>query len=90
MRILRYSLWRLLILLAVVGALYLVGMRSWLLGVTAVVVAALVSYLVLPDSRLGAARQLQERDPMRARPTRTGHAAQDADDEDQEIDTGTR
>lgn len=102
MRILTYSLWRLLLLAAVAGVLYLVGLRSWLLGVTAVVVAALVAYLLLPGPRAAAAGQLASHDALRraqedglpeesvrSRRTRRADARSgdvDADAEDLEID----
>lgn len=95
MRLFRYTLLRLAVLAAVVGVLYLLGMRSWLLALASVVIAALVSYLVLPRARLDAAGHLAEHDPLRARTHRraargrdTRSAAQrDADDEDAQIDT---
>ena len=98
MRLLRYSLLRLLILAACAGVLHLAGLRSWLLAIVALVVAALVSYLALPKARLGAARALAEHDPARRRAERPERpksrtrrrAAQDASDEDAEIESQTR
>lgn len=89
MRLLRYSLLRLVILAAVLGALYLAGLRSWLLGLVAVAVAGLIAYLALPGARRSAAQSLADRDPAR-RPgaSRTsGSGARDAADEDAEIET---
>lgn len=92
MRILRYSLLRLAVLAGVVAILYLIGMRSWLLALASVLIAALVSYIALPGSRLRAAQEVAEHVPGRegTRPRRPGRvsarARQDAADEDAEID----
>lgn len=76
MHLLRYTLLRLALLLGSVGALYLLGMRSWLLWGAGILVAALLSYVLLPRQRdkaaLDIARSVERR--------RTG-APQDADAE---------
>lgn len=51
MHLLRYTLLRVALLLASVAVLYLLGMRSWLLWGAAIVVAALLSYVLLPRQR---------------------------------------
>jgi antibiotic biosynthesis monooxygenase (ABM) superfamily enzyme len=83
-----YTLLRLLLFAAALGVGYLVGLRSWLLVLAAVVVAFAVAYLVLPKQKDAAARWLAERAERR----RTGReglsriidedaAAEDWDDE---------
>jgi hypothetical protein len=56
-----YTLWRVLLFVAVLGVGYLAGLRSWLLLVVAAVVALTVSYLALRRPRDAAARWLAER-----------------------------
>ncbi|WP_407319058.1 DUF4229 domain-containing protein [Isoptericola halotolerans] len=56
-----YTLLRLLLFAVALGGGYLVGLRSWLLVLVAVVVAFAVSYLVLPKQKDAAARWLAER-----------------------------
>lgn len=56
-----YSVLRLALIVAVGFVLYLVGMRGWLLGVVAIVVALLVSYLALRRQREAAALYLATR-----------------------------
>jgi hypothetical protein len=56
-----YSVLRLALIVAVGLLLYLVGMRGWLLGVVAVLVALLVSYLALRRQREAAALYLATR-----------------------------
>lgn len=58
MRILLYSLLRVAMVLAAVGVLYALGMRSWLLWLTGLVVAALLSYVMFAGQRDAAAAQL--------------------------------
>lgn len=48
MALIRYSLIRLVLLLAAAAVLYLVGLRGALLWIVAVVVAGLVAFIVLP------------------------------------------
>lgn len=87
MRLLRYTLFRVVIVLAAAGLLYLVGLRSWLLWVAALVVGAMVSFLVLKDERLAAAQVLAEYDPLRRdRPSFSAAAEGDADYEDGLVD----
>jgi hypothetical protein len=82
-RLLVYTLLRVLLVLAAAGLLHLAGMRSWALWTTAVVVGALASYVVLGRQRAAAARQLAEHDPTR-RPRRRRDA--DAAHEDAMLD----
>jgi hypothetical protein len=56
-----YTLWRILLFVAVLGVGYLAGMRGWLLVVVAAVVALAVSYLALRGPRDAAAGWLAER-----------------------------
>lgn len=56
-----YTLWRVLLFVALLGVGYLVGLRSWLLVVVAAVVALAVSYLTLRGPRDAAAAWLAER-----------------------------
>ena len=65
--LLKYALARVVVLLAVAGVLYLAGARSWLLWLGALVLAAMVSYLVLPGVRDDAARVIAHRERDRAR-----------------------
>ncbi|NLI18309.1 MAG: DUF4229 domain-containing protein [Actinomycetales bacterium] len=58
MALVRYSLVRLLLLLAAAVALYLLGLRGALLWVVAVVVAALVAFITLPRAHDRAAADL--------------------------------
>lgn len=58
MALVRYSLVRLLLLLAVAAVLYLAGLRGALLWVLAVVVAALAAFITLPRSHDRAAADL--------------------------------
>ncbi|QDB80307.1 DUF4229 domain-containing protein [Georgenia wutianyii] len=85
MPILRYTLLRLVVLAAVLGVLWLVGMRGWLLLAVAFLVAALVSFLVLPRQANDAAAVIARR-----RGGRTGAMdaaiAQDAAEEDALLD----
>ncbi len=60
MRLVKYSLLRLLLLAAALGLGYLLGLRGWLLAVLATVIAALASYALLAGSRDAAAAQLAE------------------------------
>ncbi|HLV04835.1 DUF4229 domain-containing protein [uncultured Georgenia sp.] len=83
MPIVRYTLLRLAVLAVVLGLLWLVGVRGWLLPLLAVVVAALVSFLVLPKQAGEAAQVLarkRERKPVE------DAIAQDAAEEDALLD----
>lgn len=87
MRLLVYTLLRLLLVLAAAGVLYLLGMRSWLLWVTAVVIGALLSYLVLRPQGRAAAEVIAELSPLREeRPRFSDNAAEDAAYEDALLD----
>jgi len=70
-----YTVWRILLFVAALGAGYLLGLRSWLLVLVAAVVAFAVSYLALARPREAAARWLAEREQRR----KDGSAARDAD-----------
>ncbi len=61
MPIVRYTLLRLAVLAAAFGLLWLVGVRGWLLAVLSVLVAALVSFLLLPKQAGEAAAVLARR-----------------------------
>ncbi len=90
MRLLVYTVLRLLIVLAAAGLLYWVGMRSWVLWITALVVGALVSFLVLGKQRDAAVQVLAERDPARRpRPRFSPTVEADAAYEDAIVDAGT-
>lgn len=58
MRLLVYSVLRLVLLAAALGLGYLLGLRSWLLVLVAAVIAALAAYVLLPGPRDAAAAQL--------------------------------
>jgi hypothetical protein len=55
----RYALLRLLMLIAVGGILYVIGMRGWLLAFTAVLVSGIVSLFLLIKQRNDAAVNLE-------------------------------
>ena len=55
----RYALLRLLMLVAVGGILYVLGMRGWLLAFTAVLVSGIVSLFLLMKQRNDAAVNLE-------------------------------
>ncbi len=61
-----YSALRIVILGALLGILYGVGMRGWLLPLAAILLAFLVSYLTLRGPREAAARYLADRAAARA------------------------
>ncbi len=82
MPILRYTFLRLLVLAAVLGLLWLVGLRGWLLLVVALVVAALVSFLVLPRQANDAAAVIARRGGRRKATSLDQAIAQDAAEED--------
>lgn len=86
-RLLVYTLLRVLLVLAAAGVLSLLGMRSWLLWVTAVVVGALLSYLLLRPQGRAAANVLAEYSPVRAeRPVFSPAVEADAAYEDALVD----
>lgn len=58
MRLLLYSVLRVLLLLGALGLGYLLGLRSWLLVLVAVVIAAALSYLFLRGPRDAAVGEL--------------------------------
>ncbi|OLT54217.1 DUF4229 domain-containing protein [Cellulosimicrobium sp. CUA-896] len=62
-----YSVLRLLLFAVAVGALWLVGLRGWLLVLVAAAVALMLSYLTLRGPRDAASRYLAERAERRAR-----------------------
>lgn len=72
MRLLTYTLWRLLILAVAAGVLYLLGLRSWLLAIAAIAVAAAGSYLFLKAPRDAAAEELAARSQRRSEPAHDG------------------
>lgn len=76
MAILKYALARVVVLLAVAGALHLLGARSWLMWLGAFLIAAMVSYILLPGTRDEAAGVLARQDGHRTR------VDADADEED--------
>ena len=61
MPILRYTLLRLALIAGAFAALWLLGLRGWLVAVLAVVVGALLSYLLLPRQADAAAEVLARR-----------------------------
>ncbi|MFV0425577.1 MAG: DUF4229 domain-containing protein [Beutenbergiaceae bacterium] len=84
MRLLVYTLLRLVIVLASGAVLYLLGLRGALLFAGAVIMGALVSYLGLSGPRLRAAQSLRdvaERSPRPSRPDADSRA-EDADIDD--------
>lgn len=71
MPLLVYTLLRLLLIVLAAGVLYLLGLRDLLLVVVAVVVGALLSYLLLSGPRRRAVQRLQqfaEAEPKQPRP----------------------
>lgn len=71
MPLLVYTLLRVLLVVASGGVLYLLGMRGLLLVVVAVVVGALLSYLLLSGPRKAAVARIQafaESEPKAAKP----------------------
>lgn len=68
MPVLIYSALRVLLLVVVLGALWLIGLRHWLaLAGFAAVIAAALSYLMLPRQREASARYLADRAAARRR-----------------------
>lgn len=86
MRFLTYSLARIIIIFLVAIALYWLGMRSWLLWMSAVIIGALISYIALGTQRDQAARQLREWDPLRDRPDSAPEHSEDTESEDSELE----
>jgi hypothetical protein len=62
-----YSVLRLLLFVVALGALWLAGLRGWLLVLVAAAVALMLSYLTLNRPRSAASRYLAERAEHRAR-----------------------
>lgn len=83
MRLLVYSLLRLLLFAAALAGLYALGLRSWLLVVVAAFVAAATSYLILQGPRTAAVAQVAGTvEARRARPrTDVDAAVEDAWDD---------
>ncbi|MFJ3403376.1 DUF4229 domain-containing protein [Promicromonospora sp. NPDC090134] len=86
-----YSLLRVALVAAALGALYLVGLRGWLLPVVAVLVALAVSYLTLGRPRDAATEWMAGRAERRAA-ARAAAPKIDADaaHEDAEVDEKLR
>ena len=85
-----YSALRIALIVVVGVALYLVGMRGWLLGVVAILVALLVSYLALSRQREAAALYIATRRTQRQTSGVRLNERLDRDnaDEDDAIDAG--
>lgn len=84
MRVLTYSLLRLLVFGVALGIGYLLGLRWWLLVLVAAVLAALTSYALLGRSRDAAAAELAERAARRG--PRAPRVDLDAEAEDAAVD----
>lgn len=84
MRVLTYSLLRLLVFGVALGLGYLLGLRWWLLVLVAAVLAALASYAFLGRSRDAAAAALAERAARRG--PRAPRVDVDAEAEDAAVD----
>lgn len=85
----KYSAWRILLFVGALGAGYLLGLRSWLLLLVALIVAFAVSYLALSGPRDAAARWLAERAERRKAAPRVTKDA-DSDFEDSVVDQEPR
>lgn len=85
-----YSALRIALIVVVGVALYLVGMRGWLLGVVAILVALLVSYLALSRQREAAALYIATRRTQRQTSGVRLNQRLDRDnaDEDEAVDGG--
>jgi len=83
-----YSALRIALIVVVGVVLYLVGMRGWLLGVVAILVALLVSYLALSRQREAAALYIATRRTQRQTSgvQLTERLDRDNADEDEAID----
>ncbi|MFE6969034.1 DUF4229 domain-containing protein [Isoptericola sp. NPDC057653] len=75
MPLVMYTVWRILLFVAALGAGYVLGLRSWLLVLVAAVVAFAVSYLALAGPREAAAVWLAEKEQRR----KDGSAKHDVD-----------
>lgn len=86
-----YSALRIALIVVVGVVLYLVGMRGWLLGVVAILVALLVSYLALSRQREAAALYIATRRTQRQTSgvQLTERLDRDNADEDEAIDAST-
>jgi hypothetical protein len=86
-RLLVYSLLRVLLVLVSAGVLYLLGMRSWLLWLAAVIIGALLSYLLLRTQGRAAAEVISQLSPLREeRPKFSEQVEADAAYEDGLVD----
>ncbi|WP_152187486.1 DUF4229 domain-containing protein [Georgenia satyanarayanai] len=85
MPILRYTLLRLALVAGAFALLWLLGLRGWLVAVVAVVVGAMLSYLLLPRQADAAAAVIAER-RRRTADSLDEAIAQDAAEEDAIID----
>lgn len=74
MRLALYTLIRVGLILAAGAILYLVGLRSWLLWITAILVGAMVSFLLLRRETAEFSQSL-----TRLRPRRGAHASTQAE-----------
>ncbi|HLS24668.1 MAG TPA: DUF4229 domain-containing protein [Beutenbergiaceae bacterium] len=85
MALLTYTLMRLGLVLGAGAVLYVLGVRSWLLVVLAVLMGAGLSYVLLDPQRQAAARTLERR--MGGQPTRVERSVERyAEEEDAELD----
>jgi hypothetical protein len=80
----RYSILRLTLLVAVGLVLWLVGARGWLWLLLTAVVSFALSYVLLQVPREQVARALEDRDPARRGRRAPRRIDQDAADEDAE------
>lgn len=65
MAFLRYTLYRILFVLGAAGLLYLAGMRSFLMWAVAIVIGALLSYVLLDRPRRQAVAEIAAHDPLK-------------------------
>lgn len=80
MPVVRYTATRLAIFAACLGLLWWVGMRSWLAGVVALLLAWMASYVLLPRQREAAVAWVAARSEQRERAgvrSRLGAGARD-------------
>lgn len=85
-----YSLYRVALIVVAAVVLYVVGMRGWLLGVVAVVVALCASYLLLNGPRTRAGAYLAERREHRKALAAANavERSEDEQEEDAQVDGG--
>lgn len=79
MAFLKYSLYRLLIIVAFTALLIWLGAHPYLAVAIAAILGALVSYLVLPRTRQEVVEQMAAHDPLRRRMQRTDTASAEED-----------